>query len=203
MTKPLRIGAALICVAVATLLVLFAVDVHAWSSRLPADDLRFKRDAMATKLWQPHEILPFSHRILAIDDDLAYRRALREFRLGRTTEPVSTRAIGAHRIAAQIALTDVVDANHSARIRSQVDNLLGVLAFGLGSQDIAERRAFFNNAITAFRNAVVFDPTNDDAFFNLEYALDQVRGQNDIQTRGSSESRQHGTGGLKSTGHGY
>lgn len=203
MSRPLRIGAALVCVAVATLLVLFAIDVHAWSSRLPTDDLRFKRDAMARDLWQPHEILPFSHRILAIDDDLAYRRALREFRLSRTTEPVSSRAIGAHRIAAQIALTDVVDANHNPRIRSQVDNLLGVLAFGLGSQDIAERRAFFNNAITAFRNAVVFDPTNDDAFFNLEFALDQVRGQNDIQTRGSSESREHGTGGLKSTGHGY
>lgn len=202
MNRELRIGAAGICVAAATLLVLFAIDVHSWSVRLPSDDLRFKRDAMATELWQAHEILPFSHRLLAIEDDLAYRRALREFRLGRTTEPISTRTIGAHRIAAQIALTDVLDANHNPPIRSQVENLLGVLAFGLAAQDIAERRAFFNNGITAFRNAVVLDPTNDDAFFNLEYALDQMRGQN-IQARGSSESRQHGTSGLKPSGHGY
>lgn len=203
MRMSVRICAAVACVAAATLLVLFAVDVHAWSSRLPADDLRFRRDPMTERLWDAREILPFSRGVLGIDDDLAYRRALREFRLGRNTEPVSTRAIGGHRIAAQIALTDVVDANHNPRIRSQIDNLLGVLAFGLGSQDIAERRAFFNNGITAFRNAVVLDASNDNAFFNLEYALDQARGVSDIQARGSSESRQHGTGGLKPTGHGY
>lgn len=203
MRMGVRIGAAVVCVAVATLLVLFAVDVHAWSSRLPADDLRFRRDPMTAKLWDASEILPFSHSILGIAEDLAYRRALREFRLGRTTEAVSTREIGVHRIAAQIGLTNVVDGNHNPRIQSQIDNLLGVLAFGLAAQDIAERRAFFNNGITAFRNAVVLDPTNDDAFFNLEYALDQARGVTDIQTRGSSESRQHGRGGLKPTGHGY
>jgi hypothetical protein len=189
----------------AALLVLIALDAHAWSTRLPADDLRYRRDASASHLWRPSEVVPgaFTRRVLGIGDDLAYRRALRDFRLGRVTEPVAAPAITNHRIAAQVELTHIADTSTNARIRSQVDNLLGVLGFGLGTQDFGQRKVFYNNAITAFRSAVVLDPTNDDAFFNLEFALDQVRSTGEQQAPGSAQLGHRGHAGLKPPGKGY
>jgi hypothetical protein len=201
----LRLVGAGLCIAAAAFLVLIALDAHAWSSRLPADDLRYRRDASAPGLWRPAELMPggLTRDILGIGDDLAYRDALRDFRLGRVTEPVAAPAITNHRIAAQVELTHVADASTNPHIRSQVDNLLGVLGFGLGSQDVGQRNAFFDNALTAFRSAVVLDPGNDDAFFNLEFALDQVRSSGEQQAPGSSQLGQRGHAGLKPPGKGY
>jgi hypothetical protein len=201
----LRIAGALACVAAAIVLVLIAVDAHAWSSRLPADDLRFRKDASSSGLWRPSELAPggLARRILGIGDDLAYRRALRDFRIGRVTEPIASPTVTSHRIAAQIELTHVADTSGDPRIGSQVANLLGVLGFGLGSQDFGQRQAFYNNGISAFQNAVGLDPSNDDAFFNLEYALDQVRGSGEQPAQGSSQLGHRGGAGLKLPGKGY
>jgi hypothetical protein len=201
----IRLGAALACLGAATLLVLFALDTHAWSSRLPADDLRYRRDASTGGLWRLHELAPggIARRVLGIEDDLDYRRGLRDFRIGRSTEPVSSPSITTHRIAAQVELTQIAATSTDPVLRSQADNLLGVLGFGLGTQDIGARNAFFNNAITAFRTAAVLDPSNDDAFFNLEYALDQLRGTGALQAPGSSQFGVRGQAGLKSPGRGY
>ena len=205
MTSVVRVAGAAFCLAVAAFLVLLAVDAHAWSSRLPADDLRYRRDASASALWRPSQLVPggVTGDILGIRDDLAYRQALQDFRLGRVTEPVAAPAITNHRIAAQVELTHVADTNANAHIRSQVDNLLGVLGFGLGSQDFGQRNAFFDNAITAFRSAIVLDPGNDDAFFNLEFALDQVRSSGEQQAPGSAQLGHRGHAGLKPPGKGY
>jgi hypothetical protein len=201
----LRVVGAGVCAAAAVFLVLLAIDAHAWNSRVVADDLRYRHDASAHRLWRVSELVPggAARGLLGIGDDLAYRRALRDFRLGRVTEPIASPAITSHRIAAQIALTHVADSNGSNAVRSQVDNLLGVLGFGLGSQDFGQRNAFFNNAITAFRGAVVLDPSNDDAFYNLEYALDQLRSSGEQQAPGSSQLGHRGGAGLKPPGKGY
>lgn len=204
MKAALRVGGALVCVAAAALLVLIAVDAHTWGSRLAADDLRYRKDASSRGLWRPAQTAGgLAKDILGIGDDLAYRRALQDFRQGRVTEPISSPEVTSHRIAAQVELTHVADGSSDPRVQSQVDNLLGVLGFGLGSQDYGQRQAFYNNAITAFQNAVVLDPTNDDAFYNLEYALDQVRGSGEQQAQGSTQLGQRGGAGLKPTGHGY
>jgi hypothetical protein len=205
MTPALRIAGAVACVVVAALLVLVAVDAHAWSSRLAADDLRYRRDASSFALWRPAQVSPgdLTQHLLGIGDDLAYRRALRNFRIGRVAEPVASPTVTSHRIAAQIELTHVAATNGDPRIRSQVDNLLGVLGFGLGSQDFGQRQAFFNNAISAFQSAVVLDPSNDDAFYNLEYALDQLESRGETPAQGSSQLGHRGGAGLKPPGHGY
>ncbi|HZC29508.1 MAG TPA: hypothetical protein VE269_07180 [Gaiellaceae bacterium] len=204
MTAAARVVGAAVCVGAAVFLVLIALDAHAWSSRLPADDLRYRRDASAGALWKPDELTGgVARSILGIGDDLAYRRALRDFRLGRVTEPVAAPLITNHRIAAQVELTHVADASRDSHTRSQLDNLLGVLGFGLGSQDYGQRKVFYDNAITAFRSAVVLDPGNDDAFFNLEFALDQVRSTGEQQAQGSSQLGHRGHAGLKPPGRGY
>jgi hypothetical protein len=200
----LRIAGAVACMAAAVVLVLVAVDAHAWSARMASDDLRYGKDASSAGLWRPAQVTGgLARDILGIGDDLAYRRALRDFRIGRVTEPIASPTVTSHRIAAQIGLTHVADTNGNAKIGSQVDNLLGVLGFGLGSQDFGQRQAFFNNGITAFQNAVVLDPTNDDAFFNLEYALDQVQSTGEQPAQGSSQVGHRGGAGLKPPGKGY
>ncbi len=201
----IRAGAAAFCVAVAVILVLLAIDSRAWSSRFPADDLRYRRDASAPKLWNIGELSPFGldRKLLGIKDDLAYRRAFREFRLGRPLEPVFTTAATTHRVQAQIALTDVVATPRHATRASQAANLLGVLGFAMATQDVAQRVTFLNNSITAFRQAIALDPTNDDALFNLEYALDQLKGSGEQQAGGSERLGQRGKAGSKPTGHGY
>jgi hypothetical protein len=78
-----------------------------------------------------------------------------------------------------------------------------VLGFAMATQDAAQRETFLNNAITAFRQAIALDPTNDDALFNLEYALDQLKGSGEQQAGGSDKLGQGGRAGLKPTGHGY
>ena len=199
--KPIALRAG----AAAVMLVLLALDARAWSSRLPADDLRYRRDASASKLWSPHELSPFGidRMVLGLGDDIAYRRALREFRIGRPLEPVFTTAATTHRVQAQIALTDVMATPGQATRASQAANLLGVLGFAMATQDTAQRETFLNNAITAFRQAIALDPGNDDALFNLEYALDQLKGSGEQQAGGSEKLGQRGKAGLKPTGHGY
>ena len=201
----LRVAGAALCVAAAVVLVLLALDARAWSSRFPADDLRYRRDASAPKLWSPHELSPFGldRSVLGIDDDIAYRRALREFRIGRPLEPVFSTDATTHRVQAQIQLTNVAAAAGPPARASQAANLMGVLGFAMATQDAAQRETFLNNAITAFRQAIAFDPTNDDALFNLEYALDQLKGSGEQQASGSSRQGQRGKAGLKPTGHGY
>jgi hypothetical protein len=182
-----------------------AIDAHAWGSRLAADDLRYRRDASAHRLWRVSELAPggLTRGLLGIGDDLAYRRAMRDFRMGRVTEPLAAPEITSRRIAAEIELTHVADSNGSAAIRSQVENLLGVLGFGLGSQDFGQRQAFFNNAVAAFQSAVNLDQANDDAYFNLEYALHQLQSNGEQQAPGSAQQGHRGGAGLKPPGKGY
>jgi hypothetical protein len=204
-TAALRASAAAVCVAAAVVLVLLALDARAWSTRLPADDLRYRRDASASALWKIRELSPFGvdRSVLGIRDDIAYRRALREFRIGRPLEPVFSTATTTHRVQAQIALTDVMTAGGDAARASQAANLLGVLGFAMATQDVSQRATFLNNAITAFRQAIALDPANDDALFNLEYALDQLKGSGEQQAGGSDKRGTGGRAGLKPTGHGY
>ena len=201
----LRGGAAVACILAAVFLVLLALDARAWSSRFPADDLRYRHDASASKLWSPRELSPFGldRKTLGIGDDVAYRLALREFRIGRPLEPQFSTAATTHRVQAQIALTDVAHSRDHAARASQAANLLGVLGFAMATQDAGQRETFLNNAITAFRQAIALDPTNDDALFNLEYALDQLKGSGEQQAGGSERLGQRGKAGSKPTGHGY
>src|SRR5207253_2532170 len=52
----LRASAAAVCIGIAVVLVLLALDARAWSSRFRADDLRYRHDPSAHKLWTPREL---------------------------------------------------------------------------------------------------------------------------------------------------
>jgi len=201
----LRAAGAAVCLAAAVILLLVALDARAWSSRFPADDLRYRRMPTAHGLWQPRELSPFhvDRSILGIGDDISYRKALREFRLGRPLEAIFEPQVTTHRVFAEIALTNVIRSTTDHARASQAANLLGVLGFAMATQDVGQRATFLNNAITAFRAAIALDQSNDDALFNLEYALDQLKGGGEQQAGGSDKLGRGGRAGFKPTGHGY
>jgi hypothetical protein len=201
----LRVSGAAVCLIAAALLLLLAVDAHAWQTRMTADDLRFRANPLERKLWQPRQYAPFglSRRLLGLDDDLAYRRAVREFRAGRPTELTFSPMTTAHRAQAQIALTNAGKADTNPLRASDEENLLGVLGFALATQDTSQSRTFLNNSVTAFRAAMDRDPANEDAMWNLEYALGQIKGSNPQEAGGRDRLGQRGEAGLKDPGRGY
>jgi hypothetical protein len=200
-----RLAGAGVCLVAATLLLLLAVDAHAWQTRMTADDLRFRANPLERKLWQPDQYSPFglTRRLLGVDDDLAYRSAVREFRAGRPTELTFSPVTTAHRAQAQIALTNAGRNDPNPLRASDVENLLGVLGFALATQDTSQSRTFLNNSVTAFKTAIDRDPQNEDAMWNLEYALGQIKGGNPQEAGGRDRLGQRGEAGLKDPGRGY
>jgi hypothetical protein len=190
--------------AAAAMLVLLAVDAHAWQTRMTADDLRFRANPMARNLWRPPQhTFGLTRRLLGLDDDLAYRRAVREFRAGRPTELTFSPETTAHRAQAQIALTQAGRDDPNALRASEEENLLGVLGFALATQDFSQTRTFLNNSVTAFRDAIDRNPRNEDALWNLEYALGQLKGNNPQEAGGRDRLGQRGQAGIKDPGRGY
>jgi hypothetical protein len=200
-----RIAGALAALVAAAVFVGLALDAHAWSTRLPADDLRFRHDALSRGLWEPKQRTPFhlAAHLLGVHEDIAYRDALRAFRVGRPLEPLTNTEVTARRIRAQIALQDLIERSHNKRRRSQAANLVGVLAFAAATQDVSQRITFLNNAIASFRTAIELEPTNDDALFNLEYALGQLKEAAEQQGGPNQRFGQRGGAGLAEPGHGY
>jgi tetratricopeptide (TPR) repeat protein len=201
-----RVVLACLVLAAAVLLLLLATDVRGWRARFAADDLRYRANPVPGNLWHPEQAAPFglARDVLGIQDDIDYRRALRSFRLGRPLESnlygVKTASL---RAQAQVQMAEVADHGNDLPRRSQAANLLGVLGFAMAARDLALRDTFLRDAIASFRQAIALDPTNDDALFNLEFALQEQNVAEEQQQRGSSDSNAGGNAGLKPPGHGF
>jgi hypothetical protein len=202
----LRVAVAGVALAGAVLLLLLATDVRGWSARFAADDLRYRANPVPADLWKPAQVAPFglARDALGIGDDIEYRRALRSFRLGRPLESNLYKVkISTLRAEAQVQMAAVADHGRDLPRRSQAANLLGVLGFAMAARDLDLRDTFLRDAIGSFRQAIALDPTNDDALFNLEFALQEQNVQQEQQQRGSSDSNSGGNAGLKPPGNGF
>ena len=162
-------AAALLLLLAAALFVL-AVDVGRWETRLVQDDLVYRATPGRPDLWEQRERLPggFARALLDLDDDIAFRRALRAFRVSEPDVPERLRPdlISLRREAA-VALAELGRADGDPRRRSQASNLLAVLAAGPPGTARGNR---LESAILAFRTAVLLDDANEQAKFNLELA---------------------------------
>lgn len=206
MSRTTRFVAAGACLVFAVLLLLFAADARRWGKRMAADDLRFAANPLPANLWRPTEVLPFgvARGVLGIDDDLQYRRAVKLFRLGRPRENISGKLAAALRAQSQIALTEASVIGTDRKRRSQAANLLGILSFSLAIRDPSLATTFLQNAVANFRQAMELDETNEDARFNLEYALFQLKGGDEDSPRGSDRPGDpRGSAGLSEPGRGY
>jgi len=176
--------AGLAALAGAVVLVLVAVDARAWSATVQNDDNLF-RVAPAQPDWDAGARAPFglSERLLGTGDDVRLRRAIQAFQLARlqTTFFIQDPRLQAAKAQATLALVDVQRRGPSNRDRAIAANLLGVLAFQEARLDPSTAQTSIRRAALAFRRAILWDSTNEDAKSNLELILRLAQVANQVR----------------------
>jgi hypothetical protein len=208
MTRLLQLLGGVTALAVAAALVATAVDVHRWSETLRAEDVRFEQ-APALPRWEASETLPVgvARVLLGIDDDVEFRRAVRDF--GRLARAFDT-GVGqqaASVIEASRRLASVSQNDPNERRRSLALNLMGVLTLydpSYSSPTLDAGRARLEAAIRNFQAAIAADPESEEAKRNLEVILrQQIR---EFPLGSSPDSRRSDAGsraGRGRSGQGY
>lgn len=183
-----------------------ALDVGRVRESLEANDARYRlrpfsaRDEARTTLPEA-----FATRLLGVDDDLAYRRAIQQLAALHARERSSTSRNYAVLIAnAQRGLIEISQTDDDRRRRSEATNVLGVFAVA----DPGSYSGFnpeFPAGIRIFQNAVRIDPSNEEAKRNLEIALRGLRRTLlPIEPKGQRGAPNQGAGaGIGRTGGGY
>jgi hypothetical protein len=168
--------AMLVLAAVATLLVLFALDARSWQSSVRRDDIRFRALLDHNDLWKPATILPGdpAGSVLQTKDTVEWRHALQSFwytHIG--ANPQAQEDLPKLRARAQAQLLDLMTTAQTPTERSGAANLLGVLVIttpiSAGSQ--TAQIQVLKQSIQYFTQAVELDPGNTDAKQNLELVL--------------------------------
>jgi hypothetical protein len=165
------LAAAVLTAAAAAALVL-AWQVHRWQSTVRDDDLGFQVAPIATGLWEsprgPGSAL--ARRLLAVDDDLAFRRVEQLF--VRVHLGASDYAAEAERLAAlgeaQSTLESLARRDPSPVRRSRAANLLGILLWENAASAQDNGPLLRRQSLEAFQRAVRASPRDDDAKYNLE-----------------------------------
>lgn len=205
MRRRLVLAGALLAAAAGVFLLLLAVDVHRWQTRIAADDVAFRTAITRRDLWRPPQLFPgLASGLLDVTPDVRSREALQIFKLGhpRTIFFVAGDQTIAYRSAAQAMLSRAADTDTDPPRRAQELNLLGILELiAVGDGDPGERQKFLPRAADDFRQAIDVDPADDDAKFNLELTLRL------LQNSSESGGARSGLGGVtargEETGNGY
>lgn len=172
-----RTVAAIVAIPVAVLLAVLAIDVLRTPGWVAEDDSRFQSAPLrGSGLWNEPGIVATRARMttLGLDDDFGYRRAVALFaklRPGEAAEGIDFEQESAW-AKLQLDLTTQSRENPDPRLRSELQNLMGVVLLArylYASPD--QRNMLLSTAVGAFRTAVELDQTNDDAKLNLELAL--------------------------------
>ena len=222
-------AAALACLLVGVALLLLALDVARARASLREDDARYRAAALVTRiettggsglavrpptaagtLWNPSEVVPggLARRLLAVDDDILFRRAVRGVLLSHPEAPgFSDPEFVVNRNEATAWLTDVVQLDDDDARRSRAANLLGILSFGDAVADYENRGKLLASAAGRFRQAVVLDAANAEAKYNLETVLASSRGLELAESGGGTNPSPGGKGsrgaGAGDAGSGY
>lgn len=214
-----RLIAAAVLLVAAVLLALFARDTWHWSRALHDADTRAANGYVLPGAWAAHTTLPAGlvRQALAIDDDLAFRRAateaLREDARAPDTRDQRQRTILESTLV-RISRTD----ENAARAASAADDL-GVLMYsdppspnnaknpyqdptqGASSGELSPSQ----KALAEFQLAVRLDPSNAIAQRNLEVLLRETDQTTKIDTprRGAGDAAGTKGSGSRAPGHGY
>lgn len=202
---------AVVLLALATVLALFAHDVRAWQTTVERDDLRFEVKPAAAHLWRPPTLLPGDPAGLALSthDTTEWRHGLQYFyytRLGfdpETNADSSTLDADTEKRLQTLTLTAATPAE-----RSQAANLLGVLVIttastaAIGNNEGIVRQTLQQTA-GYFRQAIALDPSNDDAKQNLELILRSSGPSNRVIREGGAAFGYGGGHGSSPPGYGY
>ncbi len=167
---------ALVCLGIAAVFVMLAVDVRTWQHTVARDDLRFRALPAHTSLWRPATMLPVdpAASLLGTGNTIEYRRALQLFWYSRMgADPESRQDLPTLRAAAQRQLQDLMLFGRDAGQRSLAANLLGVLTVTtpVARQDQGAITQVLKRSTGYFQRAIALDPANHDAKENLELVL--------------------------------
>ena len=201
---------AIACLVMASGLFLLAVDIGRWTDAMAAGDVRYRAEPEATGLWKAQTIVPFgvADRMLGVDDDVAYRLAVRALRLGRldlgiTSDP----ALALRRGEARARLQEIAGEAGDRRRRSRATGLLGVIALASAISEARDQAAYMQDATAAFQTAIELDPDNREAKANLELALQRGRTLEAAESGGGPNPSPGGAGakgaGAGDPGSGY
>lgn len=190
---------ALLCLGLAVVLALAAADVARWGETLRSDDVGYRSSPDDNTLWTVDELLPvgLARTALAIDDDLAFRDAIRALRVARLDDPsasVSDPQVAISRNEAQARLEAVVAGDDDRSRRSRAAGLLGVLGLARFVMETQEREALLSSTVSNLRLAIGIDPTNDEAKYNLELAFQRGRGLQLTEGSGGANPTPGGSG---------
>jgi hypothetical protein len=182
--RELLLVVAAACLVLGVLLALVAVDAARWRTTIPADDVRFTAGAPGGG-WSPQTLAPFDagERLLGVRDDVAFRRMLRLLRSSRLLDyTVSDPVLAIRRTELAERLESIMVRDPDPVLRSRASSLLGVVSVvswnstapqGTQQQDRSE---LLLAAVASFEQAIVLDPENDDAKYNLQLMLQRGEG---------------------------
>lgn len=177
-------GGAVVCLALAGASLLLAADVVSSRNTLTSGDERYQTAPSAGGLWQPSGLAPsqVTREVLGVDDDLAFRKAVRALRLSQRDDPADSdpEAI-LRRAKAQELLEDVIAHDDNPRRVSRAMNMLSVLLLSTPAADREERVATQRVALANLVKAIEIDPSNNEAKFNLEVLLRRRAGVQQVQ----------------------
>ena len=173
----LPVAGLVVTVAAAVFLAVLALDVLRWRGEVERADVSSRIAIAQPGLWTTDTTFPsgLSESLLGLEDDLAFRRALQRFRLGRPAETPRNQHQLAVRAQASLALARVVRSDSDPERRSRAATLRGILTFEEARGDPAHAGARLRESLGQFREAILVDPGNEIAKFDLELALRQLQ----------------------------
>jgi hypothetical protein len=208
MTQGRALALASVALAVAVFLGLLAVDVLHRKDSLASGDLHFDvyRYPGQSDPWKASEIIPFgaARALLGVGDELRYRNADWLYVLSQPGA-LATIGLAPERAQAQGALEDAIASEHDARRKSELMNMLGIVAVNLSASSLIGDPNAVRQSVADFRSAIRVDPANADAKSNLELVLrvlDRQRRQS-AAAHGSVQPRKGPKAGLGTSGSGY
>ena len=200
------VAGALACFAAAALVALFADDIRRWPETIRKGDVQMRVAPQKGDPWKSPDRLPFglARRVVSVDDDLVFRRALRFYLLSRPRFRARFSVTFIPPIdGARRRMRAIMDSDAERRDRSAAANFLGVMVLDVrGFSDVS----YLRQGIRFFRDAVRLDPTDEEAKFNLELQLarspEPPKRSRERGTRGRQTSNTEGAGSVL-RGRGY
>ena len=195
---------AVVCLGLAVALGLLALDVTRSRDAVASGDVAYRISPEKTGLWRSSTFVPFhlAVSLLGTEDDVELRQAVRSLRLARLDDPsasVSDPQLALLRNDAQARLDAIVAGSKDPKQRSRAAGLLGVLGLARLVSETQDRVALLSSTVANLQLAIAQDPSNDDAKYNLELALQRSRG---IQLTEGAGGQNPSPGGSGSSGAG-
>jgi hypothetical protein len=203
---------AVVCLALAIALGLLALDVSRARDALAQGDVAYLVGPQNADLWRADMVIPrdLAVRLIGTEDDVELRRAVRAVLLARLSDPsasISDPAVALLQNAAQARLDYIVASDASAADKSRAAGLLGVIGLARLVSETQDRVAALSSTVTNLQLAIELDPSNHDAKYNLELALQRARGTQLTEGAGGQNPSPGGSGssgaGAGDPGSGY